>query len=134
MNLSVNYDSLLQRKDPIISNELVYERWERNLGLIDQGPELKVQKKELWRNISSEAKQVFKVIIQSPEEIYTVIDGNKKKSSNGDGINRVGKTAIRAYVRKKYGRSLRESNKIFEELIKYSVTALSLEKIFLKNI
>ncbi len=111
--------------------ETIQNNWAIKLGLIDPGPELKTIKQELWNKISQEAKEVFKVIIQTPEEIYQQMGGSEKKAS-GEEINRVGKYIIHKYIRNRYHCPIRKSQKIFNEIIHYATSVLSEEKVYFK--
>ena len=111
--------------------ETLYNDWVIKAGLIDQGPELKILKRELWDKISQEAKDVFKVIVQTPEEIYQSV-GTSRKGNDGEEINRVGKHMIYKYIRNRYHCPIRKSQKIFNEMIRYATSALSEEKVYFK--
>lgn len=111
--------------------EMLYNDWVIKVGLIDPGPELKILKQELWDKISQEAKDVFKIIIQTPEEIYQQMGGSEKKAS-GEEINRVGKHMIYKYIRNRYHCPIRKSQKIFNEMVQYATSALSEEKVYFK--
>ena len=111
--------------------ETIYNDWAIKVGLIDPGPELKIFKRELWNKISQEAKEVFKVIVQTPEEIYQSV-GTCRKGNDGEEINRVGKHMVYKYIRNRYHCPIRKSQKIFNEMIHYATSALSEEKVYFK--
>ncbi len=99
------------------------------LGLIDNGPELQFSKFELWSKISNEAKDIFKIITESPEEMYQIVFPTKKKSLGEWQIKTVGIYIIKKYLKKKFNLSIRQSEKVIKETMKYSITCLALDRI-----
>jgi hypothetical protein len=99
------------------------------LGLIDNGPELQVSKEELWNKISNESKDIFKIITEAPEEMYQLVFPEKKKSLGEWEIKTVGIYIIKKYLKKKFNLSIRQSEKVIRETMKYSLNCLALDRI-----
>ncbi len=114
--------------------ETIQNDWALKEGLIEPGPEIGTIKEELWEKISQEAKDIFKVIVQTPEEIYQQMGGSEKKASGEEETMRVGKIILYKYIRNRFSCSINRSHKILNEILVYATSALAEEKVYFKNI
>jgi len=103
------------------------------LGLVDNGPEPVYSKKELLAAISSEARHMLDLLVNSPEEIYQVMGGCKGKQTGEMEFTRVSVILVRRYIRRQFSCSLQKANKILKEVVTYASEAAAVDNVYFKN-
>lgn len=83
------------------------------LGTVEM--EIMWERKDLYSELSWEAKQVVRLILNSPHEIISELC-----SKNKNGLSQAGRDRVCAYIRKKLGFRPRTAREVIDELSSYS--------------
>lgn len=94
-------------------------------GVCTSDPEYITTRKEQWESTSEEAKILFDIIANAPEEMYKMLGNNKKKGIHNKNISRIGVYIIRNYTRKRFGFTIKQAELVISETIYFAMGSLN---------
>uniref|UniRef100_A0A6M3L9D4 Uncharacterized protein n=1 Tax=viral metagenome TaxID=1070528 RepID=A0A6M3L9D4_9ZZZZ len=99
-------------------------------GHVDLGPESTILRKDLWKDTSKEARNLFVTIVNYPEEIYKHINGNGNDEEKNK--QKISKQKLIIYVRKKHKCSRTKAKLIIKETVVFALDSLATRKTYCK--